>query len=574
MQRVASETKTFSAADFIGTASAVILLITLLIVPWFIVNGAGVTGFSLISAAPSLDKLQPSAPLLLLFAGVLGGLASLWGMFDVRARNVSRNAGLVAGLMGLLYYGVFLFENSLSLPDYVGGFIGIGFWIGLVAVLGLLVQTAVPRPHLPMVRPYEWRKYVNITRIGVFSVFFILVGLWILLAAPATIAGDTTTFLSFDAEGSQGILVSTLAYSMFVGGLYVVSGVVGLLPRQELKRFRSWMLLLSGILIIPTVLVIAAAGTRTNIVVMMQESLRLATPIVIGALAGIWCERSGVVNIAIEGMMLTGAAFGFVAYVLLLQSVPNMNPQTAQFLGVIAAVLSGGLMAVLHAWLSINFRTDQIVSGTVINIMAVGITSFIRREVLVAADTSRGTLSPFAIPGLSKIPLVGDIFFNGRPIFYSMFVLLIVTHIILYYTRWGLRTRAVGENPHAADTLGINVLRNRWINVIIGGLIAGLGGAWFSLETTGSFDDQMTAGRGFIALAAMIFGKYTPIGAFGGGLLFGFSDALGQRFQFLGVAVPPQFLQMVPYVITIIVLAGLIGKANPPKADGVPYKKE
>ena len=134
--------------------------------------------------------------------------------------------------------------------------------------------------------------------------------------------------------------------------------------------------------------------------------------------------------------------------------------------------------------------------------------------------------------------------------------------------------RSVGENPHAADTLGINDIRIRWISVFIGGLIAGLAGAWFSLETTGSFDDNMTSGRGFIALAAMIFGKFTPIGAFGGGLLFGFSDALGQRFQFLGVPIPPQFLQMVPYIITIVVLAGLVGKSTAPKADGVPYEKE
>jgi simple sugar transport system permease protein len=194
--------------------------------------------------------------------------------------------------------------------------------------------------------------------------------------------------------------------------------------------------------------------------------------------------------------------------------------------------------------------------------------------VLINADAGRATLQNVPIPGLAQIPVLGDIFFNGKPIFYSMFILLAVTHIVLYYTRWGLRTRAVGENPHAADTLGVNVNRNRWTNVIIGGLIAGLAGAWFSLETSGSFDDQMTAGRGFIALAAMIFGKWTPIGAFGGGLLFGFSDALGQRFQFLGVPIPSQFLQMVPYLVTIVVLAGLIGKSNAPKADGEPYEKE
>src|SRR5690606_35195017 len=151
-----------------------------------------------------------------------------------------------------------------------------------------------------------------------------------------------------------------------------------------------------------------------------------------------------------------------------------------------------------------------IVSGTVINILAVGITSFLRREVLFSSEAGRETLQAIRIPVLADIPVLGDVLFNGRPIFYAMFFLLVVTHVVLFYTRWGLRTRAVGENPHAADTLGINVIRNRWINVLIGGLIAGLAGAWFSLETTGNFEDNMTSGRGFIGLAAMIFGKWTP----------------------------------------------------------------
>ncbi|MEP7292634.1 MAG: ABC transporter permease, partial [Chloroflexota bacterium] len=322
---------------------------------------------------------------------------------------------------------------------------------------------------------------------------------------------------------------------------------------------------------IPTVLIIAAAGNSTNVTVMLQVSMRLATPIVMGALAGIWCERSGVVNIAIEGMMLVGACFGFVALTLL---APTMGTPQAQLVGILVATASGGAMALLHGWLSITFKTDQVVSGTVINILAVGLTSFVRREVLLSSEAGRETLQQINIPILSKIPVIGDILFQGRPVFYAMFILLLVTHVVLFYTRWGLRTRAVGENPRAADTVGINVNRNRWINVFIGGLIAGLAGAWFSLETTGSFDDSMTSGRGFIALAAMIFGKYTPLGALGGGLLFGFSDALGQRFQFLGVPIPAQFLQMVPYIITIVVLAGLVGKAVAPKADGIPYEKE
>jgi simple sugar transport system permease protein len=356
--------------------------------------------------------------------------------------------------------------------------------------------------------------------------------------------------------------------------VYIASGVFGLLPRADWRRYKLALLLLCAALIFPSVLTLAAVGQSTSAVTMLGSSLRLATPIVLGALAGIWCERAGVVNIAIEGMMLTGAAFGFLAFSMLNPGIVA-DAQTALWIGVLVAVLAGGVMAALHAWLSITFKTNQIVSGTVINILAVGLTSFLRREVLLAnQDAGRETLQVLRIPVLSNLPVVGEELFTAKPIFFMMFILLVLTHVVLFYTRWGLRTRSVGENPHAADTLGIRVNRTRWINVIIGGLIAGLAGAWLSLETTGTFDDNMTAGRGFIALAAMIFGKWMPFGAFGGGLLFGFSSALETRFQILGVPLPPQFLQMTPYIVTMVVLAGLVGRATPPKADGVPYEKE
>jgi simple sugar transport system permease protein len=421
--------------------------------------------------------------------------------------------------------------------------------------------------------PKTWRDYIKITRMGIFAVLFIFMGVWILLSVPRNIAGNVTTLLTFDRTGKEGIPVPTVGFASLVAVLFVVGGGAALLPSTS-KRLKFWLLLMNAVLFIPTILVIVAAGDKTNVVVMLQESLRLSTPIVLGALAGLWCEKSGVTNIAIEGMMLTGACFGFVTYTLLLKSGLNLPVGQAQFIAVIVAVLSGGAMALLHGWISITYKTNQVVSGTVINILAIGLTSFLRLKVLVSSKTARGTLEPIALPVLSKIPVVGDVFFNGKPIFYGMFVLLVVTHVVMYYTRWGLRTRAVGENPHAADTLGIKVNRNRWINVLIGGLIAGLAGAWFSLETSGTFDDQMTSGRGFIALAALIFGKWTPIGSFAGGLLFGFSDALGQRFQSLNVQLPHQFLQMTPYLVTIIVLSGLIGRAVAPKADGVPFEKE
>lgn len=425
----------------------------------------------------------------------------------------------------------------------------------------------------------SWRDIIHITRSGIFSVLFLLLGLWILLWATPQIEPGTVTTLTFGKLESGDSTTATIAldvtvapYMVVVGVFYLAIGIAGLLPGDRLGRARFGLMLLAGVLIPPTILIIAAAGQSTNAMSMLTSSLRLSTPIVIGALAGIWCERSGVVNIAIEGMMLTGAAFGFIAFSLL---TPPMDSGPALFIGVIVAVLAGGVMAALHAWLSISFKTDQIVSGTVINILAIGLTSFMRREILLTAqDAGRETIQAVPIPVLKDIPVVSEIFANGKPIFYLMFVLLIVTHVVLFYTRWGLRTRAVGENPHAADTLGINVIRTRWINVVIGGMIAGLAGAWLTLETAGTFDDNMTTGRGFIALAAMIFGKWLPFGAFGGGLLFGFSSALQTRFQILGATLPPQFLQMTPYLVTIVVLAGLVGRSRPPAADGVPYEKE
>jgi ABC-type uncharacterized transport system permease subunit len=435
---------------------------------------------------------------------------------------------------------------------------------------------AVANPTVPAA---ERRFRFRITRLGVFSVFFILVGWQLVFWTPATYAAGTVTGVGLGQnmaklldESRVLVNVPTIPYSIVVGIIYLVAGVVGLIPNENLKRLRSVLLIISGVLILPTVMIIAAADNSFNMVVLLQASLRLATPIILGSLAGLWTERSGVVNIAIEGMMLSGAGIGFVAYTLLLQAgvVSNLGLTLSVFI----AMLAGGAMALLHAWLSITFKTDQIVSGTVINILAVGVTSFLRREVLLSSEAGRQTIQPMPIPFLKDIPILGEIFFQGKPIFYSMLILVVVSHIVLFYTQWGLRTRSVGENPHAADTLGINVNRNRWINVFIGGLIAGLAGAWFSLETTGSFDDNMTNGRGFIALAAMIFGKYTPFGAAGGGLLFGFSEMLGDRFQILNVPVPYQFIQMTPYLVTIVVLAGLVGKANPPAADGEPFEKE
>ncbi|MFP4323036.1 MAG: ABC transporter permease [Anaerolineales bacterium] len=419
-------------------------------------------------------------------------------------------------------------------------------------------------------RGFQWSRQLLL------GLFFILLGLFVFWQVSG-IGTDTQTTLTFDAgpvEDVPHVVVNTMNFIMLTAGVFILTGAVaaGVSQSEERKRYGNYALYLAGLFIIPAILISAAADGRTNATTMLSESLRLATPIAIGAMAGLWCERSGVVNIAIEGMMLFGACFGFTAFFFLRQSIGATNE--VLFISVLFALLAGGVAALLHAWLSVTFKTDQIVSGTVINILAIGVTSFVRREYLLSTEAGTETLPTIAIPLLSDLPIIGDPLFNNKPIFYLMFVIIVATHVIIFHTRWGLRVRAVGENPHAADTLGIHVNRVRWINVFIGGLIAGLAGAWFSLETTGRFNDEMTTGRGFIALAALIFGKWTPAGAFGGALLFGFAEALATRLQLLGVNVPSQFLQMVPYVATIIVLAGLIGRAVPPKALGTPYEKE
>ncbi len=418
----------------------------------------------------------------------------------------------------------------------------------------------------------------GITRRHVIAGFFTLLGFLMLVNyVPAAIAGDPT-ITRIALAVPQPVIVFPTALSLSVIGLVALTaGILALSNRAH--RWANGLLWTSAVLLFPAILIWAAAGKQTNATVMVSESLRLGTPLALGALAGIWAERSGVINIAIEGMMLMGAACGFAIFIF----TGNI------WMGVIGAVLIGGVMALLHGFLSISLRTDQIISGTVVNILAIGLTGYLRRQYIVTQGGGRVTLPSLStmiadagLPDLARsleaIPIIGTLIFGGKPIFFAMLLLVIMTHVVLFMTRWGLRTRAVGENPKAADTVGISVNRMRYLNVFMSGCIAGLGGAWFSLETVGNFDDGMTAGKGFIALAAMIFGKWMPFGAFGGAMLFGFAEALGTRFQILqvqvfGGPVPVQFLQVIPYVVTMVVLAGLIGRAVGPAAVGKPYEK-
>jgi general nucleoside transport system permease protein len=424
------------------------------------------------------------------------------------------------------------------------------------------------------------RRSFRLGRLSTIGVLFGLLGI-VLVAyvAPSLEAADKAfTFepppdpprLSFDPR--------TLVIA--IGVFYVITAVLALVADrvEQWERYLRACLLVSALLLAPLVVILSLAWSEapdTNIVQLIVESLRLGTPIALGAMAGLWCERSGVVNIGIEGMMLGAAGVGFTAYAVL----GDAQGTGWLWVSILIAVLFGGLVGALHAVVSVSFRVDQIISGVVINLLALGLTSFLRSQVIVPEGISTGeSTSVISLPLLSDIPVIGEQLLTGKPIFFLMFVIVAVSWFVLFKTPWGLRVRSVGENPQAAESVGIDVIRIRYQAVILGGLIAGLGGAWFSMESQGGFQDNMTNGTGFIALAALIFGAWRPWSAFAGAMLFGFTRALGTRLQILDVtigdfSIPSEFWQALPYVVTIIVVAGAVGRAIPPAADGQPYER-
>jgi len=297
---------------------------------------------------------------------------------------------------------------------------------------------------------------------------------------------------------------------------------------------------------------------------LFASAIRMATPIAFAALGGIFSERAGIINIGLEGMMLT-CAFGAVAATHFLG-----NP----WLGVLAALIIGALLGLLHGLITIKFVGNQIVSGTGINILALGLTAYMSQIIWGsrgASDAVQG-IDPISIPILKDIPIIGEIIGVHSPLVYILILAVAISYIILFKTPFGLRIRAVGEHPAAADTAGVDVFKIKYYCLIISGMLAGFGGAFLSLGHLNLFAWGMTGGRGFIALAAMIFGGWMPLGAFGASLLFGFSDALQMRLQTLGI-LPSQIILTIPYILTIIVLAGVIGRVNPP-SDYKPYKRE
>ena len=356
---------------------------------------------------------------------------------------------------------------------------------------------------------------------------------------------------------------------------------------MQIRRFGFIALII--IILIGVVVLVGSVQVKPGVIIfsMLATTIAVATPLTLGALCGVFCERAGVVNIGIEGMMLAAAFFGWFGAIYC-NSIFKMAPMPSLAIGVFVAILTGGILGLLHAVLSVTYKVDQIIGGTVINLLAVGISGFLNRQLFFEQGSVFGGQVPHA-PGVLPrihIPLLGDIptigvIFDQQPITITAVVLVFVVHFVLFYTRWGLRTRSVGEHPRAADTVGINVFRMRYINVIIGGLIAGLAGAYFTLESVPSFEPLMTNGRGFIALAALVFGNWTPFGAWAATLVFGAAQAMQINLQFFREVIPAQwaFLQqsyvvgLVPYLLTILILTGIIGKTIPPAADSVPYEK-
>lgn len=306
----------------------------------------------------------------------------------------------------------------------------------------------------------------------------------------------------------------------------------------------------------------AASGGSFSFTGMLQDTVARSVPITLGAIAGILCERSGIINISIEGQLLGAAFTGSVVGSIL-----------GPWMGIVAAIATGVALSGILAVFAIRYRVDQVIVGFAVNFFALGLTSFLTSRVLTEYP-EYNLLTPFkpwAIPLLSDIPVIGTVLFTQTLFVYASVIAVVVATWMMYRTRWGLRTRAIGEYPKAAGTLGVDVIRLRYRNVLIAGAVAGLGGAWWPVGTVGRFDQNITGGRGFIALAAVIFGRWHPVGAFSAALVFGFAEAIQLKMSNLNTGIPSEFLLMAPYLVTLIVVAGFVGRSRAPKAAGQPY---
>jgi ABC-type uncharacterized transport system permease subunit len=398
--------------------------------------------------------------------------------------------------------------------------------MAVLALFGFTVFGLLPKEGLPV------------------TYSFVLGNEWIFV--KEWIVNSKTGALGFSIASILAVLLATLQFrarktSRFASGLFAAT---------FLMSFLCW----------------AAAGKFIPFTGLLQGALLLSVPLIFGAMAGVLSERSGVINIAIEGQLLAGAFMSGV--------IASLTQNT--WLGLLIAPFAGAAISWLLAVFAIKYGIDQVVLGFVLNVLVIGLTNFLYKKLLIPYQTtwnSGGTFAPIEIPLLSKIPVIGPIFFSQSIIVYLMYVVVIVVHIALFKSRWGLRTRSVGEHPTAAESVGIDVNKIRFRNVVIAGAVAGLGGAFFTLGAVGAFNKEMTAGKGFIALAALIFGRWSPMGAVAAALIFGFADNLQGLLTITGTPIPSEFMLMAPYIATIIAVSGFVGKVRAPAADGIPYKR-
>ncbi len=395
-----------------------------------------------------------------------------------------------------------------------------------------------------------------------------IVGLLLLLALGST-HGEARFALSdaFDEVQLPTVPLPGVP-TVVVCAVLCLAAAVAFLSGRVRGRWAVVAATVAGIAVLLGFLTWAAAGRDLPFPVSNQfaGTLSLATPLVFGALCGVLCERAGVVNVSIEGQFLA-AAFAAAVVGSVTQSVPA---------AILAAMVAGLAMAALLALFSINYLVNQVVLGVVLNLLAVGVTGFLFDQLVQPASSTYNNapvLDTIAIPGLSSIPFFGRVLFDQNVLAYLAIIAVVVVWVLLYKTTWGLRVRSVGEHPQAADTVGISVRGVRWSAVLAGGVLAGLGGSFFTLASTGQFTKEFTVGNGFIALAALIMGRWRPVLATIMCLFFGFVTQMASQLQTLSTPMPSQLLLVLPYIATIIAVAGLVGRVRAPAADGVPYEK-
>lgn len=402
-------------------------------------------------------------------------------------------------------------------------------------------------------------------RRGIISMFIIILFFFVVFYLNSNKAEEITFGFTLGGEWkliNEWKIDSKTGALLFLG--LALIGVLSSYRQYQRDKKLTFGLYLFGLGSIMSFLCWAGAGKFIPFTGLLQGAIMLSVPLIFGSMAGLLCEKSGVINIAIEGQLL------FAAFVSAVVASITQNV----FFGLIAAPIAGSLISLILAFFSIRFQVDQVILGFVINVLVLGLTSFFYTTLLIPYEDRwnvGGSFSTIPIPLLSKIPIIGPTLFNQTIIVYLMYAFVIFIQVALFKTKWGLRTRAIGEVPVAADSVGIDVNKLRFRNVMLAGLVAGTGGAYFTVGTIGPFSQSMTAGAGFIALACLIFGKWTPRGAILAALFFGFANNLQGNLSIIGVSIPSEFMLMIPYIATIIAVSGVVGRVRAPAADGIPY---